>query len=413
MRLLVIGPLPPLRSGVADYTLALLPHLRPLCEWLAVVVDGYMPELPPGLVDRVLEAGEEAALELEGARSVRLYHMGNQPRYHGYAFDLLKRYPGVTVLHDGNLLPFVHARTLEVGRRPDFVREAGFERGAPGWRAAWSALRGGGALDPREYPMLARVARSSLGVIVHSCMLLERVREVAPGVPVEVVPHLGLGWRGPDESKLHARAELGFAADDLIVGVFGFVAPERHLREALFAFARVRALFAQARFVCVGEPVPGYDWDEIVAAAGLNGQVRVTGYVPIERFERYVRAVDVAVNLRWPTWGEMSGALVRLMAAGVPTLVTDAGAFAELPDDGVIKITPDAHQVEAIAEALHRLLADGELRRAIGQQAKVYIAMHCDPARVARRYADFITRVSGESASECTCAGRTEALWEA
>ncbi len=407
----MIGPLPPLRSGVADYSLALLTHLRPRCEWLAVAADGYTPDLPPGLVDEVLDTRDAAAPGWDPAGPLRLYHMGGQPAHHGFVFDLLRRCPGVTVLHDGNLLPFAHAHTLEAGRRSDFLREAGFERSESGLRAAWSALRGGEPLDPHTFPMLARVARSSLGVIVHSRVLLERVRQAAPDVPVEVVPHLHLGWRGATGSRAEARAALGFGQEDLVVGAFGFIAPERRLDEALRAFSRVCAVFPQARFVCVGEVLPGYSFEERVAAAGLSDRVGVTGFVPMERFECYVRAVDVAVNLRWPTWGEMSGPLVRLMAAGVPALVTDAGAFAELPDDAVVKVRPDEHEVDTIAEALHRLFASGDLRRAIGRRAQAYIAATCDPARVAARYADFIVRVVGDSGPRARVEG-AEARWE-
>ena len=71
---------------------------------------------------------------------------------------------------------------------------------------------------------------------------------------------------------------------------------------------------------------------------GLQGIVRITGYLPPEVFSRYVAAVDVGVNLRNPTWGESSATLVRLMGHGVPSLVTDAGAFAELPGEAVVTV---------------------------------------------------------------------------
>lgn len=391
MNLACVGPHPPVRSGVADYSAALLPYLRPHFARLTVVVDGYAPQLPPGLVDEVHDI-REGADWWRGGEAVPLYHTGNHFQYHRYVYEALRRFPGVTVLHDGTLLPFIHERTLAEGQRGDFVREAGFERGAEGLAAAWTSLRRAEPLDLEAYPMLARVARASLGVIVHNRYLRDRVLKTHPDARVGVIPHLDLlPSRSDPVPRRKARLSLGLDPNGLLIGAFGFVAPTKRLDAAVRAFANVRDQFPQAIFLCVGEVVPEYDFQAVLDELVLDDAVQVTGYVPMQQFVTYLRAVDVGVNLRFPTWGESSGTLLRLMACGVPTLVTDAGGFAELPDEAVVKVPAAPDEATAIEEALGGLLDDVDKRAAIGETARTFVADECEPAKVAEQYWAFIS----------------------
>ena len=83
-RLLVVkvalfSPMPPERSGIADYSALLLPALRQRCD-IVVVKRG--AKRPPRGVD------------------LSVYHIGNNPEAHGWILDALRRTPGVVVLHD-------------------------------------------------------------------------------------------------------------------------------------------------------------------------------------------------------------------------------------------------------------------------------------------------------------------------
>ncbi len=115
MNLAYVSPLPPQRSGIADYSGVLLPYLRSYCERLVGVVDrGIAVVMPPSVFDAVYDVSDTAWWANEFA--VPIYHMGNNSTYHRHIYDLLQRFPGITVLHDGNLLPFVNAVTFETGR---------------------------------------------------------------------------------------------------------------------------------------------------------------------------------------------------------------------------------------------------------------------------------------------------------
>src|SRR5262249_49282805 len=65
--------------------------------------------------------------------------------------------------------------------------------------------------------------------------------------------------------------------------------------------------------------LPLLEWSR---AAGLGDGLLVTGALDLPSFVRHLVAADVVLALRFPTYGEISGALVRALGVGRPVLVT-------------------------------------------------------------------------------------------
>ncbi len=94
---------------------------------------------------------------------------------------------------------------------------------------------------------------------------------------------------------------------------------------------------------------------EDLTRLGLSGEVAFTGYLDEERFWLVASAADAAVNLRFPTMGETSGAVCRLAGFGLPVVVSDVGWFAELPDSFAAKVPVGEGEIAALAGALETL----------------------------------------------------------
>ena len=88
------SPMPPERSGIADYSAHLLPALR---ERIDV---------------EVVRRGRKRPVR---GTDLALYHVGNNPDAHGWIVEALRRRPGVVVLHDFVLHHLVAG--LTIGRR--------------------------------------------------------------------------------------------------------------------------------------------------------------------------------------------------------------------------------------------------------------------------------------------------------
>src|SRR5581483_3220921 len=109
MRTAFFSPLPPARSGIADYSAALLEHLRPLAD---VTAFGAMPpRFDPAEFD------------------ICLYQIGNNP-WHAFCYEMALDVPGVVVLHEANLHHLVSALTIERGDWDAYLREVELDSGA-------------------------------------------------------------------------------------------------------------------------------------------------------------------------------------------------------------------------------------------------------------------------------------------
>jgi glycosyltransferase involved in cell wall biosynthesis len=387
MRVAVFSPLPPMKSGIADYTAELLPHLAEECDVELVVDQGFRPD--PALAGRFPVHGhrELPGLLRQGRFDVVLYQLGNNPDYHAGIYRTLLEHPGVVVLHEAVIHHMVREITLHAHDPEAYVREMRYAYGRTGEAAARRCVASGVPLDPWSYPLFERVVDASLGVIVHNRFTRDRVLASRPLARIATVPHhLSLPGDGGAEE---ARSALGIEPGAFVVATFGFLTASKRPEVLLRAFARLRREVPAARFLIVGEVSPHFDFERIFTPELRQG-VAVTGRLDLDRFLFYMQACDVAVNLRHPTAGETSGTVIRLLGMGKPLIVNNTGAFAEIPDDCCAKVDLDDTEEDLLLAYLRALAGDETLRRRMGDNARRHMAEHHTLAGSARGYADFL-----------------------
>ena len=149
----------------------------------------------------------------------------------------------------------------------------------------------------------------------------------------------------------------------------------------------------------VGESNEYFDVRALVREHGLEDRVEITGHLNLADFQRHIAETDIAINLRERIIGETSGSLCRIMAAGVPAIVSNAAWFGELPDDTVVKIDMSQH-TDALFEAyLETLIVDSSLRNQIRSER----APLCFGAQ---RYSQKRRAVPGVYFADSRCASR-------
>jgi len=367
------SPLPPERTGVADYSALLLPALRERLD-VAVVRRGRR-RAPRGT-------------------DVALYHVGNNPDAHAWIVDALRRRPGVVVLHDFVLHHLVAGMTI--GRRDGhgYLDAMEREHGVVG------RLLAHGVLDkripplwesrPADFPLAWFVLEHATGLIVHSRTVHDLARAAGYERPIWVVPHPA--WPVPP-------VEPERVAAGPVAGCIGVVNASKRVPELLAAFARVRARVPEATLLLVGPTSPGFDLERRLQRHGLGGEGLVReGWVDEERLWRLLAGVDVSVNLRHPTMGETSGSAIRSLSLGKPLVVSDVGWFSELPDAVALKVPVDEHEVDVLAAALELLLTSAEARAAMGREAAELARREHELGRVAELYAAALEEAAGGGA---------------
>ena len=396
-RLAFVSPLPPERSGIADYAAQLLPALLPYFD-VELVLRQRDVALPPALADLPRRS---AAWFMEHARQFDqiLYQFGNSP-FHGHMFALLAAHPGVVVLHDFYLSRVLGYEQLS-GAMPGAWTDALYHsHGYPGLLAA------GAGADPdavyEAWPCNLAVLQDATAVIVHS-MHSKQLGEQWYGADAtgdwHVVP---LPRTAPAATgRADARRLLGIDEQVFMVCSFGFIAPTK-LTDLLIAAWRSSAAGADAQclLVLVGANDGGAYGEQIAAAAKAAGAgVRIAGWTDDARYHQYLCAADGAVQLRCASRGETSAAVLDCLNYGLPTIVNANGSMAELPPDAVCMLDEEV-SVEALRGALDRLRGDPAWRRQLGANAGALLAQRHRPAECAAQYVRVLAAAAAAAATQ-------------
>lgn len=323
MKIAMLTPLPPTRSGVAHYSSLLL----------------------PALAERVSVQAFDTFDEYDAAAfDLHVYQLGNNPHHERMYVEAMET-PGVAVLHDLVLHHLIVEMTLARGDVDGYVNALEANHGPAG--AAWARGRSVGLHSEMGnflMPASVEVARRSRAVIVHNEYARKRLQSFGVATPIHVVPH---PWMD-DEVRVDGaalRSRLGIGQEQRVIGFFGFLTSAKRAEVALEAFRIARRKDSRLTLLIVGEPAPNID------PAMLSGEgIVTTGYVADEDFPLYYAVADRLVNLRYPSAGETSGTLIRAFDAGKPVAVSDYAQFAEFPDDCVFKVPLGGSEVDRLVE---------------------------------------------------------------
>lgn len=381
-KLAFVSPLPPEQTGIAQYSRTLLPALFHYYDIDVIVAQPQIEDAwikqncPIRTVDWFMQhAGEYDRV---------LYHFGNST-FHTHQFECIKVIPGVVVLHDFYLSGILSH--LEMTARKTCWTQALYQsHGYSAVRARYDAQQ----LDfvRKHYPCNQEVIQSALGIIVHADESLRLAKQWL-NEPHEKswfkIPHLKA--LNP-LTKTEARAYLKLPENAFITASFGFLAPTKQSLEILKTWAS-SSLRTQPNhyliFVGAAEGVYGESVRTYIEQHGLTSQVIITGWTDDASFDHYLKASDLAIQLRSDSRGETSGAVLGCLASGLPTLVNAHGAMKDLPEHVVFKIA-DQYTSDELLSALEQLASDEHLRQRLCQKALSHIETHHHIQHCAQAY---------------------------
>ena len=426
LRLAWFTPLPPSRSGIAAYSAELLPLLS-----AGYRIDAFIdpaapaPQVDPGVP--VFPSRDFLWRHGNQPYDLVVYQLGNAT-CHDYMWPYLVRFPGLVVLHDGQLNQSRSKALLTSRRRDDYRAEFAFchPDANPGIAEIVIAALGGSLYF--LWPMLRVPIESSRLVACHSPWLAAQLRSQFAHQEFRVI-EMGVGDPtsdlGPRTATLHpwdrrsldrwqdasVRARHLIPAGRIVFAAYGMLTPEKRLTQIFRALRSVLPYAPDAHVLLVGQPVDYYDVEADARAIGVADRVTVTGYVTDEELPAYLAAADVCLCLRWPTSRETSASWLRCLAAGKPTVITDLVHTTSVPaldprtwtaleaaprtsdvgprtsdDDPVCIVIDIVDEQHSLGLAMRRLARDAPLRNELGRRAREYWARHHTPERMAADY---------------------------
>ena len=369
------SPLPPARSGIADYSAALLDELKKL-------------------VDIEVFTSKPLAFNPKNF-DVTLYQVGNNV-YHDFCYEAAMDHPGVVVVHEANLHHLIADITIKRGNWDAYMQAIEQEGSPEDIAYAGRVRRLEVGPNYEGVPMLRQLLSRSKAAIVHSGCVESELRDAGFAGAVARIPH---GAWIPDANRSDFRERLGLDEITPLIGIFGFLKPYKRIAESLRAFRRLVRVQPLAKMILVGDPHPELQLESLIRSLDLGLHVRVLGFRPIDEFVGYLAACDIVLNLRYPTVGENSGTLMRALGLGKAVVVSEVGSFSELPDSICLKAPVDASEEDHLFEYLNLLVSRPEMRKALGARAREWVDTECTWPQVARRYADFLERIASNGSA--------------
>ncbi len=326
------------------------------------------------LVHGALAPGEASAEHLaqrEGARTVRLPHLGPEispladARSLGALRALVRRFrPHVVHTHTAKAGFLGRSAALSAGSpRPRLVHTfhghvlSGYF--GPGKERLYRGLERGLA---RRTDALVGVSDATVRELVEIGVApAERFRTIPVGL--DLAP---LAERSSQTPGLGAatREELGLEPDAVVFTFVGRLVPIKRVDRLVEAFAVVRASEPRARLLVVGDGEERPRIEERARVAGVADAISFAGYR--SELAGIFAATDCAVISSDNEGTPVS--LIEAGACGVPGASVDVGGVREVlgEDAGIVVPAGDGR---ALGEAMARLAADADLRERLGRGA--------------------------------------------
>ena len=405
MKVAYFTPLNPLKSGISDFAEEMLPFLAERME-LTLFTEGKPSN--PKIKERFPCFGTAfyPVKQLEDDYQFAIYQVGNQHKFHKPLVDCFMKNGGILELHDISLHRYMAQETLDAGKPEDYIALMKYCHGSQGEQAARDYCQG---LTPPlwedsalEYTLNKKLIDRADGVIVHSDFAKQMVKGVRAGVPVAVIPLPADELvEKPAAYQSRCRKALGIDENMLVLGSFGYINRYKRIPQVLRALARFKKeTGASFHYYLVGEN-EGQKLEGLIQELGLANEVTIVGYAASkEQFCRYIGACDICLNLRYPTQGESSGGVHRMLGMGKAVIVSNTGSFAGYPNDAVVKIPTGETEEDALCQALERLAKEPETVAALGKNALAYAKRECDPEKNALRYLDFLSHLDAGAFQE-------------
>ncbi|WP_202355249.1 glycosyltransferase [Mesorhizobium sp. 113-3-3] len=364
-----LSPIPPDRSGVADYSAATIRELGKLAD-----VHVFSKHAPVTTPEGAASAQRITTLPCLSSGFDRVVGVMGNSNFHLEVFQMLERYGGACIEHDNRLLGFYasllgSSRTRAVAEgelgRPVSDEEIG------SWLQDESRLRA---------TFLGEIAEWASPMFVHSRVTAKIVQDRFSKMAIYLPFSIYRQWEtDPTNQRLKSAARLraGIAKKEFAIVSLGYVHSNKAAEECIWAVDLLRSWSIPAKLYFIG----GFASDEspfrnLVSSLGLTDHVVFSSsFVDEAQYRDYLLAADAAVQLRTHFFGGLSGALLDCIAVGLPTVANEDLALA-MEGPTYLATVPDHPSPVLIAEALAKISQQDANRSQFDEARREYCEVH-------------------------------------
>ncbi|PMB27989.1 glycosyltransferase [Fischerella thermalis] len=385
-----VSPWPPQRSGIANYSYEIVRHLKEYAD-ITLYVDNEQ-ECRIDTLELPIKNISALPKDIDKYDCI-VYHIGNNTKFHKEIYRMAWQYPGIVVLHELNIHPFLadaFLNTKDEHLYADALREGYGEQGASSYDDVKSKRINP---DVWEFPLSHALAKRSLATIVHSHWVKEQLQEIENVfvIPLGSIEKSNITVSNTDRLL---KERLGISDQNFVIATFGFVNKLKRVPEVLQAIKILLERGYPIQFIIGGELIdPSLMIEEKINSLGISENVIVTGYLNDEDYEGLLKLSDIVINLRYPSLGESSAALMTALGYGKTCIVSNYQQFTELPNSVCWKVDIGDLEVPLLVAYLEELMRNPAARKQLGKNAAFFTANYSSYEIAGKLYSLAISRV--------------------
>lgn len=382
MKINWFSPLPPAKTGIADYMTCILPALIKNCQlelWTNQKI--YDRELNNYVKVNSYHRDNIMWSKINQA-DINIYHIGNNPDFHEDIWRISCQCPGIVVLHDLKLQDFFSEIARINNDRDSYLNQMFYYYEMEEKIAAemWWNQEVSIQFMADNYPLTPLALKNAIGVITHSQEGYRKFQQEN----VLLTAYFSLPYPRCD---LSSNYELQKNRDFYQLIVFGHIGKNRcvdMILDALASFSQKQAF----RLDIYGEVWDSNYLVQKINSLNLNNLVTLHGFVTEAKLETALANADLAINLRYPTMGEASVSQLQIWSHALPSLVTKIGWYSELPENTVGYVTV-GNEIADLHQHFSQFLHDLQFYQTIGKNGQIWLENNHSPESYAKALVDF------------------------
>jgi len=384
-------PLPPIRSGISEYSVDMLNELCNCFDIDVFIDEGYTPNVNFNSNIRIANHRE---FESCAHRYEKYIFQIGCNKIHEYMFEYIRKYGGIVVLHEYNLQSILRQYSIKPFSG-DFDLYAQF-LSEDYKRSIVDEIITDTYLHRREiihkYAANGFIVNYADMLIVHSEFARNKICAIHPDKSecTTVIPIYGKIGDKPNK-KSEAKRLLGIDCNQVVIASFGVIAETKRLSQIIEAVKQLTASGKVLEYYIVGFLFHDVPYKDIISEAP---NIHLVENVTSDMLNLYMDAADVCLNLRYPYHGENSAIITKMLARGTCCIINDIGSFSEYPDDCCVKLPSvemlKEKEVETICITLEKLLDNPDEMKRIGDNALRYAKENLSIKKIAKRYTEIL-----------------------
>jgi glycosyltransferase involved in cell wall biosynthesis len=253
---------------------------------------------------------------------------------------------------------------------------------------------------PRQKALKNRAYREA----DHFLAITERAKQAltvegAPAHKISVLPMgINLNVFKPKPKDPSLLSKFNLSPSDFVILSVGRMIWKKGYHTVLFAAKKLLSdrdlKHLKFKFLFAGKGPMAKTLKNLAKKMGISDKVIFSPFISYDQIPNIHNLADIFVlpSISEPGWQEQFGmVLIESMASAKPVISTLSGSIPEVIGDAGILVQPD--DMLSLYSATRQLALDEELRKKLGEKARLRVENHFDAAKVAKKIKEIYLKI--------------------